>query len=219
MPAPTLDFEFYAGGIEDGIIDVLTPIMQAAPLSVRELTTYSGELDREALQEAIASQARMFPMVMVSYAGGESFPYPATPAVKGRKLRFRHDCHFLVIVADDNPFSEKARRRSKVYGMISAVWTTLTGIRLKKTVNVPPNTDYLLTIDPLIPVANDYIERLPNITAYAVSIKTAFKWVSPDRQLPGTPVSQLIVGVDNSKNSAVVQQPDNMPGVTFEVEK
>lgn len=203
-----MDFEFYAGGIEDGIIEVLTPVMKADPLKVRELTTYSGQLDADSLKEALASDARIFPLVMVSYTGGESVPDPIRPAVMGQPLSFRHDCGFVVIVADDNPRGERARRRSKIYAMIAAVWETLTGVRLKTEVE---GEQVLLNAAPLMPTTNEYIERLPDVTAYAVHFETAFRWTSPDRTIAGTPVDAIEVGVERLNASGIL--PGDYPGV------
>src|SRR5436190_19457633 len=106
MPDPNLDFNFYAGGIEDGIIEILTEPMKA--VGGKGFETYSGQLDDEkVLKEAIASLAPKFPLTMVSYAGGESKRDPATSAVFNRPLYYRHDCSFTVIVADANPQGER----------------------------------------------------------------------------------------------------------------
>lgn len=211
MPPPVLDFEFYAGGIEDGIIEILTAAMKAAPLSVREVTTYSGELDDpETVEHAIAAEARHFPLVMVGYGRGKDIRQAATSAVLGRPLHYRHECTFIVVCADDNPLGERARRRSQVYAMIAKVRDELTGRRLKTVVE---DEEYLLTTDVIEPESNEFIVRLPNITAYAVVLKTAFAWSSPDRTSAGTDVDAIIVGVD-SINSGVVQNPHNLPGVT-----
>jgi len=212
---PDLDFEFYAGGIEDGIIEILTATMKPDPLKVREVTTYSGELDDpEMVEEAIAAEMRQFPLVMVGYGSGEDVRSPVTAPVLGRSLHYRHECTYIVVCADDNPRGERARRRSKVYAMLAKVREELTGRRLKTVIE---DEEYLLTCDVFEPMSNEFIVRLPNITAYAVIFKTAFKWSSPDRTLPGTAVDELVLGVE-SNNSGVVQNPHNVPGVSYEVE-
>lgn len=206
-----LDFEFYAGGIEDGILELLTTKMRPAPLGVKQFETYSGQLDTANFEKALASKATIYPLVMVSYADGEDTRMPATSAVLGRSQIYRHDCTFAVICADNNPQGERSRRRSKVYAMIAAVRETLAGRRLKKLVD---DEEVLLTFDVLEPVANEYIARLPNITAYAVIFRTWFKWRSPDRTGEAVDVTDVIVGVD-SLNEATVQDPTNLPGVTI----
>jgi hypothetical protein len=206
---PDLDFEFYAGGIEDRILEVLKTPMQA--IGVKGFTTYSGQLDSpDDLKRAIATQTLQYPFVMVSYAGGEMVKDPPTAPVLGRSLHFRHDCSFGVVVADDNPQGEKARRRNKAYQMISVVWNTLTGVRLKKLV---AGEQILLNTSVLEPVENIPI-LLPDITAFGIVFDTAFKWSSPDRTVGGIDVEELIVGVDSINPLQVPES--NLPGVEFE---
>ena len=50
-----------------------------------------------------------------------------------------------------------------------------------------------------MPTANEFIARLPNITAYAVPFDTYFKWSSKDRSGDGTAVTQLVLGVESLK--------------------
>jgi hypothetical protein len=196
MPAPNLDFDFYAGGIEDGILEVLTTAMRQ-PLGVRSFGTYSGQLDSpQDLKRAVSSQSLQYPFVMASYAGGENKPMPGTSPVMGRPLHYRHSCSYAVILADNNPQGEKQRRRSKVYPMIAAVWRELTGLRLKKVVEGVEEPILLNTLI-LEPVENIQI-MMPDITAYGVVIETAFDWISPDRSNAGTPVTEIIVGMDAS---------------------
>ena len=209
---PVLDFNFYAGGIEDGILEVLETPMKA--IGVRSFATYSGQLDSaEDLKNAIASQVLQYPFVMVSYAGGESVRDPATAAVLGRPLHYRHACSFGVIVADNNSQGEKSRRRNKVYQMISIVWDSLAGVRLKRAID---EDQFLLNTDPMEPIENITIAKMPNITAFGVIIDTAFRWSSPDRTVAGTGVTELIVGAGalNSPSSL----PAEAPGVKAEVQ-
>ncbi|QQS31861.1 MAG: DUF1834 family protein [Acidobacteriota bacterium] len=206
------DFEFFAGGIEDGILEILRPAMTPQPLGVRNLTTYSGELDADNLKKAIASLPSVFPMVMVSYADGEDSLFAKSSPILGRPRVYRHECTFVVICADNNPHGERARRRSKVYSMIAAVRRELTDRRLKTIVD---DDEVLLTTEPLTPVANEYVMRMPNITAYAVVFQTAFNWESEDRTADGVDVTDLLVGVD-SLNEATTNAGD-LPGVEVSV--
>ncbi|HEV7701067.1 MAG TPA: hypothetical protein VGO43_12620 [Pyrinomonadaceae bacterium] len=211
MPTPNLDFEFYAGGIEDGILQALTIPLKA--IGARSFATYSGQLNSpEDLKRAIGSQTLQFPFVMVSYAGGESKRVPPTPPVLGRPLYYRHDCSFAVIVADNNPQGERARRRGPVYKMIASVWDTLTGVRLKKVVD-GVDEPILLNAQVLEPIENIQIQ-LPDITAYGIVIDTSFDWISPDRTTAGTPVTDLILGV-GSTNPDVSPETPTTPGTSF----
>jgi phage gp37-like protein len=206
------DFDFYAGGIEDGIIEILRPAMTPQPLGVRNLTTYSGELDPDNLKKAIASMPSVFPMVMVSYADGEDSLFAKSSPVLGRPRVYRHECTFVVICADNNPQGERNRRRSKVYSMIAAVRRELTDRRLKKLVGEDVETEeVLLTTEPFEPIANDYIMRMPDITAYAVVFKTAFNWESEDRTGDGIPVTDILVGAESLNEET--ENAGNLPGV------
>lgn len=223
------DFEFYAGGIEDAILDALTVGMEST--GVKTFQTYSGELDSESLKRALGEIAPKFPLVMVSYTDGTDTRMPSTAPVLGRSLHFRHDCTFAVICATNDARGENARRRGKLVGtrqtgaytMISKVRELLSGLQIRKIIDETDIEMYgeslylgeevLLTNQPLIPVANEFIARLPNITAYAVIFETYFQWSSPDRSKPGIPVTEISVGLDSLNDAA--KPKEILPGVNF----
>lgn len=215
-----MDFDFYAGGIEDAIIEAL----KSGMTGVKMIETYSGQLDDpESLKAAIASKARSYPLVMVSYGDGVDVRDPATSAVLGRSLIFRHDCSFAVICVSTDARGETERRRGGggTYAMIGQVRRLLTGLRFSKMVTETVDDEevevkYLLTTEVLVPVANEYIAKLPNMTAYAVIFATAFKWKSPDRTEAGIDVTELIVGVTEMGVAPNVV-PEGPPGVSAEV--
>jgi len=207
------DFEFYVGGIEDAILQILENQMK--PLGVKEFATYSGELDSENLRQAISSLTPRFPLVMVSYAQGEDTKMPVTSPVLGSPLHFRHDCTFVVVCASADARGDLAQRRGKLVGdkklgcytMLSKVREILTGVRFKKTVD---DEEILLTNLPLMPEANEFIARLPRITAYAVPFQTFFNWSSQDRSEAGTAVTEFSVGVESLNTHGDM---NNLPGV------
>lgn len=207
------DFEFYIGGIEDGILAALDAPMTA--IGVQTLAPYSGDLEAADLKKALASFATSFPRVMVSYTDGVDSIDPGVSAVLGRSVHYRHDATFAVIVASNDARSETARRRgvagSQVgaYGMIAKVREVLTGLMLSRSVS---GVIYPLTHTPLKLLSVEYIMRLQDISAYAIIMETYFHWKSPNRQAGGTAVSQLILGVDESLKDADSQIP-NLPGV------
>lgn len=211
-----MDFEFFVGGIEDAILQLLKDVMQ--PLGVKEFATYSGELDTEQLKKAISSLTPRFPLVMVSYAEGVDTQMPSTSAVLGSPIHFRHDCTFLVVCASADARGDYAQRRGRLVGnkkvgcykMLSKVRETLSGLRIKTVVE---NDDVLLTNQPLMPESNEFIARLPNITAYAIPFQTYFNWSTKDRSRDGTAVTEVSVGV-NSLN-APSEPNNNLPGVKF----
>jgi phage gp37-like protein len=222
-------FEFYAGGIEDAILGALEAVLR--PQGVRTFDTYSGELDSENLKQAIGVLSPTFPLILVNYTDGVDKRDPATAPVFGRSLHFRHDCTFAVICVTNDARGENARRRGRsvqsrtigAYTMIDKAREILSGLRLKKVVDTSDlevfgdtlflGEEVLLTADPLTPVANEFIARIPNLTAYAVIFETCFKWSSPDRSSAGTNVSEFVLDVDSLNDPA--EPSDNLPGVNF----
>jgi phage gp37-like protein len=206
------DFEFYVGGIEDTIIDILREGMPG----VKNFFTYSGELDSDSVKKAISSLIPKFPLVLVAYTDGEDKRLPATPRVKGAPFHFRHDCSFAVICATNDARGDKARRRGLptagkeklgCYQMMAKVRSLLSGLWLETVVE---NETVPLTHDPLLPVANDFMARLPNMTAYAVIFDTSFNYQTLDRRGEGTPVSNLDIDLSNQDSRVL---PNDAPGV------
>jgi len=220
MPAPNLDFEFYAGGIEDAIIATLQPVME--PMGVRDFGTYSGELDSEKLKEALADLSPRFPLILVGYADGVDVMDPVTSPVMNRSLEYRHDCSFAVICATDDARGETARRRGKLVGnrklgayqMLAKVRELLGGLRFSITVD---GTAYLLNTQILEPKGVENIARLANITAFAAIFETAFKWKTPDRTQEPIDVTELIVGVSSLNDAGKRRVTPELPGVSTEV--
>lgn len=209
-----LDFEFYAGGIEDAIIQLLESQMKS--LGVKDFATYSGELDSENLKKALGELTLRFPLIMVSYADGEDTELLKTSPVFGSPITFRHDCTFIVICASADARGTNAQRRGAlvgnkklgVYQMIARVRELLSGLQIKA---MHEGKEVLLTLQPLMPKANEFIARLPNISAYAVPFETYFKWSSVDRSEAGDEVSEIILDVDSLNTPS--GQTENVPGV------
>lgn len=207
------DFEFYVGNIEDAILALLEQALK--PLGVKTFELYSGDLDADSLKKAIAAIAPKFPLVMVSYTDGSDVQDPKTAPVLGKSLHFRHECSFVVICASDDARGETARRRGSAtngnrigtYRMLSKARETLSGLRLFVDEN---GTDVVLTSQPLMPSANEYIARMPGITAYAVIFDTEFRYSTLDRRTEGTAVSELILNVNGNDSSTLLNEA---PGV------
>lgn len=209
------DFEFYVGGIEDAILQLLENEMK--PLGVKTFATYSGELsDPAKVKEAIGALSPKFPLVLVSYGDGEDKQIPVVSPVLGEPIPFRHDCSFIVICASADARGDSARRRGQLVGnkrigcykMLSKVRETLSGLQIKA---VCEGEEVLLTYAPLMPTANEYIARLPDITAYAVPFATYFKWLSKDRSEAGIAVEEFVLDVESLNTSG--DQNNNLPGV------
>lgn len=209
------DFEFYVGGIEDAILELLEVEMK--PLGVKTFATYSGELsDPAKVKEAIGSLSPKFPLVLVSYADGVDKQDPPVRPVLGEPLPMRHDCEFVVICASADSRGDLARRRGQLvgskkigcYGMLSAVREVLSGLQIETVIE---GESILLTYSPLMPQANEYIARLPQITAYAVPFKTYFKWQTKDRSEAGKQVETIVLDVESLNSSG--SGNTNLPGV------
>lgn len=192
------------------------------PLGVNSFATYSGDLEAENLKKELASYAKSFPRVLVSYTDGVDTQDAKTARVLGNPIHFRHDCWFAVIVASNDARSDKVRRRGLsnnalgTYAMIAKVREILTGLMIRKQVsgNFVP-----LTHEPLIAMSNEYVMRIPNITAYAVIFRTFFRWSSPDRTAAGIAINTLDLTVTGTNNHGGNIGDGKEPGVHFLVQE
>lgn len=224
-------FEFYVGGIEDGIIAVLEAAVGGAPGYLKEIGTYSGELDEKTLKAFIDQLAPRFPLMLIAYGEGEDVLSPAVSSAFGQPRIFRHNCTFGVICCDDNARGETERRRGDgtatapgVIRMLSDAREALGGLQLWKAGDefeygiaeygsaVPgvPGKE-LLTFDPLTVAGVRYLARLPGLTAYIQDFDTYFKWEEPDRRGKATKVTNLNFEVGTTNQPG---QPGGLPGVT-----
>lgn len=221
MAETVKDFEFYVGGIEDAILQLLENEMRF--LGVKTFATYSGELSEpERMKAALGELSPTFPLVMVSYADGEDKQTPVTSPVGGEPIHFKHLCTFVVICASADARGELAQRRGKlvgskkigVYGMLAKVREILSGLQIKTIAENAEGeeVEVLLTYAPLVPTANEFIARLKGITAYAVPFETYFKWSSKDRSAnDGSAVEQVVLDVTSLNTSGL--RDENKPGV------
>lgn len=211
-----MNFAQHIIGIENGILTAL----KADMTGVNSFGTYSGDLDSENLKRQIASFAKDFPRVLVSYTNGRDMQDPKTSIVIGRPIHFRHDCTFAVIVAANDARSDQVRRRGLTgpsgtlgtYEMIAKVREKLTGLMFRVQVG---DEWVSLTNQPLLPVANEYVLRIPNVTAYAVMFRTYFRWVSTDRTVAGIPVEDVTIDVESLMEHET--SPPGKPGVEMSV--
>jgi hypothetical protein len=206
------EFDFYVGGIEDGIIQALSESYLKTPGNpdgyLKRIGSYGGELDEQTLRKYVQQLAPDFPLMLVSYGDGEDKNDPPTAIVFDEPRIFRHDCTFSVICCSSDARSEQARRRGAaggagVYKMVADVRKALAGLRLKKE-------GELLTLDPLTVSGVQYLARLPELTAYAAHFDTYFKWMEPDRRGETIDVSELIF---EAGSTGGLEQPGTLPGV------
>jgi Domain of unknown function (DUF1834) len=207
------DFEFYVGGIEDAVLDLLEEKLKE--FGVKTFAYYSGELDSDNLKTALSTLTATFPLVMVSYTQGTDIEDPKTSAVSGNPIYFRHDCSFVVMCLSNDARGETARRRGKktgnktigAYKMISKARKELGGVRF--ITNIDGEKITLNT--PLIYADIEYIGKLPNITAYATHFETSFRFSTEDRTVETRLVDSLTLEVEKLNDNGNL--PDNTPGV------
>jgi len=205
------EFDFFVGGIEDGITEILWAALGSAaepPGYLNEIAMYGGELDEKVLKQFIDELTPRFPLMLVTYGDGEDDLAPATAPVFGEPRIWRHDCTFSVICCSDDARGETDQRRGVggAYQMVADARRLLAGRQLKKE-------GTLLTFEPLRPSGVEYLARLPQLTAYSVHFDTYFKWTEPDRRAAGIPVEGLIFDVTPLGGPT---RPGGKPGVIFE---
>lgn len=208
------DFDFYVGGIEDGMIAALQPLKKSSLNGYAQtIDSYGGQLEEETLREALSNLPGL-PAILVAYGDGDDEVQPATTPNEPRIIQ--HDCTFTVICCTDDARGQKARRRGEgagvgVYKMLGDVRRKLSGLRFRKIVEGEAKP-VLLTYDPLTPSGVQFMQRLQDLTAYAQHFDTYFKWTEPDRRQDGTPVTELFFDL-NTMN--VHEDSSNLPGVTL----
>lgn len=209
----TRDFEFYTGGIEDGIIAVLRAALAQSVEGgyAKTIESYNGELDAQNLRAAIAELTPSFPLFLVAYGDGKDERDPPTALLRGAPFIVKHDCTFTVFCCSDDARGERTRRRGSagVYRMIADAQTLLAGLQFRATVE---GKSVLLTGQPLVPDGVEFLARLPDLTAYAVHFDTYFRYTTLDRRAPGTSVEELIIDVEHTAITRV--ESANLPGVT-----
>jgi len=213
-------FEFFVGGIEDGIIELLTALLgvQADPPGyLKTVATYGGELDESTLKRFVDQLAPRFPLMLVCYGDGDDRLAPATSPAANQPRIWRHDCTFTVIACSDDARGELAQRRGAinrpgVYKMIEDVRELLAGRRFRRPLE---DEQVLLTYEPLRPAGVEYLARLPQLTAYAQHFDTYFKWTEPDRRSTSRAVDDLIFEVSPLNDEG---GPAELPGVALQID-
>lgn len=212
-----MEWDFHVGGIEDGIIQVLSSAI-VAPASdgyVKTIATYGGELDAERLRAALSDLLPQLPLILVSYGDGEDAPNPAVPRVQGQPFIVNHKCTFSVVCCDDDARGERTRRRGTgttpggVYRMIADARRLLSGLQFRKMAG---EEEALLNAAPLLPSGVEYVARLAEVTAYAQHFDTSFSYTIPDRRdepVEGVSITPTVTTKDGS------QMGRNLPGVVL----
>ncbi|HEY6334099.1 MAG TPA: phage protein Gp37 [Blastocatellia bacterium] len=235
-------WDFYVGGIEDGIVAALSQTLLIANGGyMKTIQTYGGELDTDTIKEAVSQLALSFPLMLVSYADGKDVRFPATPLVardagfpvtvtgapQQVPQNYKHECTFSVICCSADARGEFQRRRGVaavspgvstqgVYKMLADARDTLSGLQFQ-LVDQSDNA-VLLNNDPLMPVGVEFIARLPNMTAYAIHFSTYFRYTSPDRTSAPGAVNQVVFVLQGQRGVGA-NNPNEppTPGVEIEV--
>lgn len=206
------EFDFHLGGIEDGIIQVLTSLRVPTGY-IKTIETYGGELDAKQLREALDALQGAMPLALVSYADGDDVPSPATSPTHGESFVVQHRCTFSVICCSDDARGERARRRGTnaqtkgVYAMLADARRLLSGLKFQKQ---DGEETVLLNTLPLTPAGVSYIARIPELTAYAQHFDTTFSYRTPDRHVV-VPGESVEVGVAPAEGSR--PRSHQVPGV------
>jgi phage gp37-like protein len=190
---PVKNFAFYVGAIEDAVVAVL----KTAVGSYADVDTYSGELDNgPKLREALNALSPRFPIFLVTYTEGKSTRETQIEPGEGAPWSVRHDCVFLVIVADDDARGETERRRGAAggtrgaYNMASDV---LGALENRQFAYVPESgAKIILTPGEFVSTGIEHIASYPEVTAYAVPFQTYFTYLTPDRRRPAQPIDSII---------------------------
>lgn len=222
-------FDFYVGGIEDGIIaalDMRIGLPGASGLNspgavepedgyLKTIGTYSGQLDADQLRKALAALTPRFPLMFVCYAEGDDKQDPRTAAVMDEPRIYRHDCTFSVICCTQDARGDRARRRGTgsqpgIYKMIADAREILGGLKFQAVVTEGDTTETLiLNPEPLMLDGVDYIARIPELTAYQVHFTTYIRFAEIDRRQQGPLVQELVFTVENTYEKG----GSNLPGV------
>jgi hypothetical protein len=211
-----LDFAFYVGGLEAGIMNLLksgdAALQQAGMTGVKEFAKYSGDLDREDLVVALKSLAPRFPLVLISYGSGKDRRKAATGVIEKEPIEVEHHCGFVVIVAS-NDLRGSANRITSANAMVGEVRQLLGGVQFEIEIDGEAE---LLNHSPFIPVAVETIARLPDLTAYAVHFDTMFHEWLPDRRVVFSGnVEEILLDIE-ANNLPAANGSNNLPGIYME---
>jgi hypothetical protein len=209
-------FDFFVGGIEDGIVEALEPLhVKSDGGYVKTIASYGGELDSDNIKRALGELTPRLPIMLAAYGDGEDVESPATAPVPPTLPRlFRHDCTFTVLCCSGDARGERARRRGAgssvgIYRMIADVWERIAGLQFKI---MDGDETVLLNPEPMKPSGIEYLARLPQLTAYSVHFDTYFRYETPDRSKADPMlVRELVFEVDNTFEKGDA----NLPGVVI----
>lgn len=206
-------FDFFVSGLEDAILALLKEGdgKQSGMTNVKEWALYSGELDKENFVEALKSQVRRFPLVLVSYGSGRSKRKAATNVLFGEPIEMEHQCGFIIICCT-NDLRGQNKRRATIYQMIDETYSLLGGVQFERDFeNEAHEVEKVeLNTEPLLPSDVECITRLPELTAYAVHFDTAFHFWLPDRRAVASNVEEIKVPIVPTNPNAGIS---GLPGV------
>ncbi len=191
----TLTFGEKIGRLEEVIVDLLFTGMPY----VKVVSTYNGELgDRAKLVEALRTLKGEMPLVLIGYTGGKDEPVGRPPSPNG-PLELRHEATIEVVCCADDSRAQYKRERAGgtltrkggmalSHRMFSDVRELLTNRQFAVTVD---DEQVVLNEGELIPLDNEYIERITGLTAVSTPFGLYFDYATPDHAEP--PAGEIAV--------------------------
>lgn len=215
MTAPVQNFSFFVGGIEDAVVAALQAKVgkDAENGYAGDIAPYSGELDdTKKLREALSALHARFPLFLVSYTDGVSTRQTQIAPGVGAPWEVRHDCTVLALVIADDARGETDRRKG-AYDMASDVLAALENRQFAYVYLDDDDNEQKIMLTPgeFISTGIEHVASFGDVTAYAVPFETWFKYLSPDRRDPATPLEEVVFAFHPLDSSGEHIEPG--PGV------
>jgi hypothetical protein len=185
---------------------------------VRTIVVRAGQLNREGMRETLkatlAAITSPLPLVILCYVLGNDVRVDADGALAGEPITIRHDCAFAAICADADARGQEAQLegtpdRPGLIRMISDVREVLGGMQFVAR-DEEAGADFDLNESPLLPAGVEPIDKVPNVSAYALHFLTDFFLSTADRTAEPVQVDIINFGIDLLNNPS---GPGGMPGV------
>jgi hypothetical protein len=183
---------------------------------VKTIVVRTGQLNREGMRETVQSAMKagvVTPFIILSYVLGNDVQVGGDGGVADEPLTFRHDCAFLAMVVASDARGQEVQIvgsavQPGVIEMAAHVREVLTGLQLKVKVE-DEGDDYDANETPLVPAGLEPVDKLPNVSAYAVHFLTSFFWQSKDRRQQPVRLDLINFGIDplNGEGASSTEAP------------
>lgn len=168
------------GLLEEAVVDALFAGIPA----LSEARTYDGELaEREKLVEALKTVKHTLPTALVAYSGGDDDAEETALPSQARTVI--HSGTLAVMLLADDTRGQYVRRRAgdstlarkggaaTTHTLMSEVRRLLTGRQFEAVVE---GERHVLNPGEMLPVGNEYVERIKGLTAVAVHFSFWFTY-------------------------------------------